>query len=272
MKYILTTVLVLFVFTLYSQVVVNEACPRNGFGITDEDGDAEDWIELYNSSVSTVDLNGYYLSDDIGNLTKWVFPSAVIEAGSYLTVFASGKDRTDIINHWETVVYATDMWKYIVPSAPVDPLWSTIWFDASSWNDGSGGIGYGDGDDITILSPPVKSVFMRREFNIVDTSLIGNAMFHMDFDDGFVAYLNGVEIARRNVGITYVPTSWDELAYEEHEAQLYQGQAMAEWLYFEQDVKTVLKNGPNVLAVQVHNVDSFSSDMTALPYLTVAIK
>ncbi len=269
---LLTTLLIALQLALFSQVVINEICPRNGNIIADEDGDFSDWIELYNTTASPINLQGYFISDDITEPQKWTFPSINIYPYSFITLFASDKDKTEIIDHWETIVYAEGMWKYIVPSSPVDPLWNTSLFDDTGWNTGQGGFGYGDGDDNTLVTPPIKSLYIRQVFNIVDTSLLATAMLNVDFDDGFVAYLNGIEIARVNVGVTYTPTDFDELAYDQHEALLYQGQKMKEWVYSEQDAKTVIKNGLNVLAIQVHNVDSFSSDMTIIPYLSFAIK
>ena len=60
----------------------------------DEDGDPEDWMELYNPGGSAIDIGGYYLSDDATDLTKWSFPNpTTIPAGGYLMVFASNKNR-----------------------------------------------------------------------------------------------------------------------------------------------------------------------------------
>jgi hypothetical protein len=62
-------------------------------GAVDEDGEASDWVELYNATGEAVDVGGMGLSDEEGAGFKWVFPSREIEAGGYLVVFASGKDR-----------------------------------------------------------------------------------------------------------------------------------------------------------------------------------
>ena len=53
----------------------------------------EDWIEIYNNSGQAVDLEGWSLSDDPAEWNQWTFPSHVLEAGHYLVIFASGKDR-----------------------------------------------------------------------------------------------------------------------------------------------------------------------------------
>jgi len=65
----------------------------NATTFTDEDGDHEDWIELYNYGNEAINLDGFGLSDDYENPFKWVFPSVVIEPGEFLLVWASGKDR-----------------------------------------------------------------------------------------------------------------------------------------------------------------------------------
>jgi len=74
-------------------VIISEFLADNSGGLLDEDGDTPDWIEIYNSGSTTVNLNGWYLTDDAANLTKWSFPATNISAGGFLVVFASGKDR-----------------------------------------------------------------------------------------------------------------------------------------------------------------------------------
>ena len=81
-------------FNAFSQVVINEYSCSNRDIIADQNGNYEDYIELYNSSGSTVDLTGYYLSDDYSALTKWAFPSGIsIPANGFLKVWASSKDE-----------------------------------------------------------------------------------------------------------------------------------------------------------------------------------
>ncbi|TVQ72725.1 MAG: T9SS C-terminal target domain-containing protein [Balneolaceae bacterium] len=76
------------------QIVINEVQASNRTTIADEDGDYEDWVELYNAGPGTVDLNGYGLSDDATRLWRWVFPQGTtIAPGEFLLVWASGKDR-----------------------------------------------------------------------------------------------------------------------------------------------------------------------------------
>ena len=76
-----------------SGVVINEFVASNGAAFVDEDGDSSDWIELYNSGSGTVNLGGWYLTDDAGVLMKWRLPSLNLNTGEYLVLFASGKNR-----------------------------------------------------------------------------------------------------------------------------------------------------------------------------------
>lgn len=78
-----------------TEAAITEFLANNDRGIEDEDGDNSDWIEIWNNSGVNGDLNGWYLTDDLTNLTKWQFPSVDITSGERLIVFASGKNRSD---------------------------------------------------------------------------------------------------------------------------------------------------------------------------------
>jgi len=83
----------------YAQIVINEVCSKNSAVIEDEFGDTSDWIELFNAGNSAINLEGYYLSDKVDNLTKWQFPNKTIAPDSFLLIFASGEDVVDIFCH-----------------------------------------------------------------------------------------------------------------------------------------------------------------------------
>ncbi|MCB0401824.1 MAG: CotH kinase family protein [Flavobacteriales bacterium] len=80
--------------SLFSQVVINEYSCANATSAGDPDffGEMEDWVELYNTSGTAINLNGYHLSDKAGNPTKFQIPGAInIPAGGYLMVYCSGR-------------------------------------------------------------------------------------------------------------------------------------------------------------------------------------
>ena len=81
-------------------LLINEILTNNRTSLIDEDGDLSDWIELFNSSSSPINLEDYWLSDKAENPFKWRFPSVTIEPDSYLLIFASGKNRFALQNGW----------------------------------------------------------------------------------------------------------------------------------------------------------------------------
>jgi len=69
--------------------------PLDDGELLDEDGDSSDWIEIYNPTDTTVNLDGWYLTDSTANLRQWKFPSINIQPEKFMIIFASGKDRDD---------------------------------------------------------------------------------------------------------------------------------------------------------------------------------
>lgn len=80
-------------FSFAQDIAINEVMTSNNIAISDEDGDYEDWIELYNYGSSPVNLGGFGISDDPILPLKWVFPAHVIQPGEFMLVWASSKDR-----------------------------------------------------------------------------------------------------------------------------------------------------------------------------------
>ena len=170
--------------------------------------------------------------------------------------------------HWETAVYAEDVWSYYVGiNAPPDN-WNEPTFDTSNWEDGQGGFGYADGDDNTVI-PNTLSVYFRKSFNITNVDEILSMAIHGDYDDGFVAYINGVEVARStNMGDPGADVAYDQTTDTDHEAVMYQGGDPEVFMLYANDLGEILYTGENVLAIEVHNVNETSSDMSGLFYLS----
>jgi hypothetical protein len=74
-------------------LVLNEFKASNQGGIRDEDGEASDWIEIYNSGEEAVAISGYGISDDPEQPLKWTFPEMEIPPQSFLLLWASDKNR-----------------------------------------------------------------------------------------------------------------------------------------------------------------------------------
>ena len=80
----------------YSQTVyISEFMASNQDTLDDQDGESSDWIELFNSGSTPVDLDGWYLTDDPLLLAKWQIPGVTLGGGQFLIVFASDKNRRD---------------------------------------------------------------------------------------------------------------------------------------------------------------------------------
>ncbi len=250
------------------QVVLNEVMSSNGITIPDEDGDYSDWIELYNTQQTNIDLTGFGLSDDSLMPFKWVMPSINLETNNHLLVFASDKNRTEYIKHWETIINWGDVWKYKLGTSEPPTNWKELAFNDQTWDSGPSGFGYGDGDDSTIV-PSIQSVYIRKVFSVDDVNDIKMAVLHVDYDDGFVAYLNGVEIARANIGTVNVPPAYNESATTFTEPLIVYGGRPNTYVIL--NYQTLLQNGDNVLAIQVHNYGTGSSDLTLIPFLSLGL-
>jgi hypothetical protein len=193
---------------------------------------------------------------------KKIFLFTLLIIAGFL-MFVNGQS----VNHWETVIYNNDTWKYFIGSSEPDSEWRLLTFNDAAWAQGPGGFGYGDNDDNTIIST-CTSVYLRRKFNVTDTGAIASALLNMDYDDAFVAYLNDVEIAR--VGISGVNPTFNQTG-NDHEATMYRGRQPELFLIDKKKLKICLLPGENILAVQVHNSSSTSSDMTSNVFLSVGI-
>ena len=93
--------LIVFLFTVIASagrvdaqgLLITEFQAFNETTIADEDNEYPDWVEIFNSGDSAVNLEGYFLTDSIEELAKWEFPAVTLGPGRFLVVFASGKDR-----------------------------------------------------------------------------------------------------------------------------------------------------------------------------------
>ena len=83
-----------FVFSLTAQIHINEYSASNLENFTDSFGKTEDWIELYNSSTSAVDIGGWHLSDKETKPEKWEIPmGTMIPANGHRVFLCSGRDQ-----------------------------------------------------------------------------------------------------------------------------------------------------------------------------------
>ena len=261
MRYLLFTLFGCLIINAQS-VRINEVVSSNSIYL-DEDGDTPDWIELYNFGTQPINLENWSLSDDVNDLAKWNFPAYTLPPNEYLLVWASNKNRA-LNTISRTLVNQGDVFKYTLPNSEPDSNWVNPAFNDSSWSNGASGFGYADGDDATIIPNGTLSVYLRKTFNITNVEDVISLILDIDYDDAFVAYINGVEVARAN--INGVPPAFNAPTNQDHEAQMYSGGLPDRFTV--SDFGSILVEGNNVLAIQAHNISDTSSDFTIIPFLS----
>ncbi len=249
-----------------AQVVINEFVPANTDGLLDEDSDTSDWIELVNLGTEPVDLTGWGLSDNPAIPLKWQFPQYHISPGEHLLIFASAKDRQSA-NFWHTIVNRGDLFRYRANETAPPADWHLPAFDDSAWPEGPSGFGYSDNDDNTIL-PSCQSASLRHNFMIENLSETSLLVLHIDYDDGFVAWINGQEIIRENLP-PIEDLQWDTLPGTSHEAQMYHGSQPNRYVFKTSELP--LQQGTNLLSIEVHNVSNITDDLSLIPFLTLGL-
>ena len=303
-----------------ANLIITEFMASNQDALADEDGDSSDWLEIFNSGESAVDLGGYFLTDDPAELQKWTFPSHSIAPNGFLLVFASGKDRVVSGAELHTNFSLASAGDYLALVAPdgstvlaefafdqqfddvsygvgqtgnttsrvlistgddcrrfapnddsVDDTWTGIGFDDSPWTAGTTGVGYENGNGYQALfgtngdvseelTDGAVGVYIRVPFTTATPAAFSDLTLKMKYDDGFVAYLNGVRVSSGNGPAN---PAWDSFSTTDHP----DGDAVN---FEDHDVTSHISDlvvGENMLAIHLMNGDEGSSDLLAIPEL-----
>ena len=152
------------------------------------------------------------------------------------------------------------IWQYLGGTKP-SYGWQEPGFDATGWLSGPAGFGYSDNDDTTRI-PDMRNkhryLCIRREFDLTGTEKPGHLRLNISYDDAFIAYVNGREVARANVETGALDTV---RGISPHEAN-------NKFEVFSLSIPPgLLKTGQNVLAIEGYNDDLDSSDFTLNPSL-----
>ncbi|MCP4848105.1 MAG: hypothetical protein GY899_09195, partial [Verrucomicrobiaceae bacterium] len=150
-------------------------------------------------------------------------------------------------------------WRYLDDGSNQGTQWRNPDFDDSGWDSGPAQLGYGEGDEATTLSAGDDdnrhiTTYFRHAFNIADPDTINSCRLSVVRDDAIVIYLNGIEVARENI------TSGTVSSNSEARNEV-SGSAEDEILTFAVEPSLLLE-GNNVLAAEVHQVDPQSADMS----------
>ena len=161
----------------------------------------------------------------------------------------------------EVLVPTGAVWKYLDNGSDQGPGWRRPEFNDGGWTSGPAQLGYGDGDEATLVSygPNLGSKFIttyfRRSFTVTGAAGLSNLTVRLLRDDGGVVFLNGVEVFRSNLPAG--PVMSQTLAV----AAIGGPQETTEFV--SADVTAaVLHEGTNVVAVEIHQVNATSSDLS----------
>ncbi|MDG2399362.1 MAG: CotH kinase family protein, partial [Akkermansiaceae bacterium] len=213
-----------------------------------------------NAIVPTAGTHFYYMIGT-GNpdQTDWQDPldsrlvgGNVNPSASVLPITGGGPGgvvETDYINNG-------DSWKYLDNGSNQGTAWRASAFNDNSWAAGSAELGYGDGDEATVVnSGPSNAKFpttyFRKAFTIPDPSIFGDFQLRITYDDAYVVYVNGIETAR-HVNLPSNP------AFD-----LYSGNTVGNNAIDTISIPTsVFSAGQNTIAVEIHQGNSGSSDIS----------
>lgn len=150
-------------------------------------------------------------------------------------------------------------WQYLAGEHPQGPGWTRQDFDASKWKRGPAGFGFSNVQPRTELPRErgkPSSIYLRREFTIEQADRVTELGLMVDYRDGFVAYLNGREVARLGVGRS-----------SGRNAQKMKTREDSGVVYVQlNDLSRSLRDGVNILAIETHATGD-GIDLQIDPYL-----
>ncbi len=326
-------------------MAINTASKKpGGLAMVDEDKSYEDWLELHNPGTTTVNLGGWSLTDDPGNLRRWPIPPVDLAPGQFLVIWCSQKNRTQPAAPLHTNFKLSGVGDYLAlvrrdgttiaheyaPTyppqttdvsfglngavaeetlvgpgseisflAPADSTAEAAWYQGGFTPDAAWGrvrlqtkdtaapnttvprvqtvgLGYAtsassplnrhlaDGGNVRALLHDTgrTSLWMRTTFTVANPAAHSNLRLRLKYDDGFVAYLNGVPVAAANAPEAR-PVPWNEPA-----TATTTDTAATAFKEFALGASAQLAAGENVLAIHgLNTAVTASSDALWVPEL-----
>ena len=157
------------------------------------------------------------------------------------------------------VPWSASGWKYLGNGTNQGTAWRASGFNDSSWPTGTAELGYGDGDETTLIpivdiSPGTFGVqkaatyYFRRTFTASEVTQLNSLFLTVEYDDAYAVYLNGTRVAGN------LPTNPAHTYYT--------GSAIEDLTATQNLASTLLVNGTNTIAVEVHQAANTSSDVS----------
>ena len=143
-------------------------------------------------------------------------------------------------------------WRYLDDGTDLGTAWRESDFDDSAWASGPAELGFGEADEATVITRGATTFYFRHEFSVDDVESIVGLEVELRRDDGAIVYLNGTEIVRSNMPAGEVTAATFAFNAADDGNNLHPFTRSAESLVA----------GTNVLAVEVHQVNTTSSDLS----------
>lgn len=213
---------------------------------SDPDGDpmsAQIAVPVGNGSLEFLDDGSFSYQADAGFTGRDSFIYKVSNSG--------GNVSRDILG-------LGSEWKYLDDGSNQGTQWKETGFDDSGWSSGNGRLGYGNGDEVTVLdfggdaNNKHVTTYFRRELSVGDPGAITSLVVDLLRDDAAAVYLNGTEVFRDQNLVAGAPhDEFATSAVDEEQQEVVIAIPVAS-----------LVQGRNVIAVEVHQSTANSSDLT----------
>ncbi|MBN2508107.1 MAG: lamin tail domain-containing protein [Verrucomicrobia bacterium] len=157
-----------------------------------------------------------------------------------------------------TLVARGSVWKYLDDGTDQGAAWTAVDFDDTAWASGLAELGYGDGDEATTVSYGLDpqnvyvTTYFRQRFQVENAVQYASVLLNVKRDDGAVVYLNGTEAARFNMNPGPVTSTTLAINASDDGDDFYPATVPA----------TLLVEGTNVVAVEIHQTTVTSSDIS----------
>ena len=174
---------------------------------------------------------------------------------------ADGETPSEIPEDFVTAINTNAVWQYLTGSHP-EGKWSEVGYKATGWKSGEAGFGYNNKTNHTNLSDmkgKYATAYFRHEFEVEHADQITELGLLINYDDAFIAYLNGKEVLRKGVGKGSGKTATN---ISKHGAGQYV------YLPIGEPEKNI-KDGKNCLAIEGHNTSVDSLGFTIDPILLI---
>ena len=213
-------------------------------------------ISMLPANSGTIDFNGIKIHQ---SFSKGTYPG-----NEEIKLVAEAKDGFDF-KGWQqlpsiVIVGEEENWKYNDKGIELAADWNAENYNDSEWSEGQAELGYGDGDENTVVGFGGDSrnkyitTYFRKTFAVADDAKIEVLKINLKCDDGAVVYINGTEAIRKNLPDTLI--TWETRALS-----TVSGGGESSFTTFTIDTG-LLKTGQNLIAVEIHQDSPTSSDIS----------